>query len=440
MIDDKNISLRHNSDSGALKSQVLTGGLLWTAFLGLAIFLIKTGVVLAQGQAPAVEAEPTGKPGAKEAPYYVVVLTGDVYSDGQQSAGASESIRRYGAAEDGGLIRQVTFSSNYLDNPVGMARLIADLAADPKVRIMVVNQSVPGTAEGFRRVRAKRPDILLLAAEPHESPGLIARWSDLVLSSDFIARGYLIPYVAKQLGAQNLVHVSFERHLNDQYVLLRRKIMEEASKDLGLGFFDQSAPDPIGRLGGSDAKNFIDREFPNWLEQYGHQTAFFPTNDLHTEHLIRQIAFSGGLMIEGDIPSTLVGYPGAFELDFKPYLGQWALILKMLETKAVQVGAADRLGVWPLPMGYIQTAGLVEYGIRVVEGRDGKSKLVDIIDCLNMYSQGFHWNASVFSTTVNERVLRNFILVYQDTYILGRGSINTTEVEIPLKYYAVTFD
>jgi hypothetical protein len=30
-----------------------------------------------------------------------------------------------------------------------------------------MNQSVPGAAEAFKRVRAKRPEILLFAGEPH---------------------------------------------------------------------------------------------------------------------------------------------------------------------------------------------------------------------------------------------------------------------------------
>jgi hypothetical protein len=174
------------------------------------------------------------------------------------------------------------------------------------------------------------------------------------------------------------------------------------------------------------------------LSKYGEDTAFFSTNDYHAEALIRQIAFGGGLMVEADIPSALVGYPGAFGLDLNPLIGQWEKILMVVEEAAVRAGASGRLGLWPFPPGFSLTSGLVEYGIRVTDGKVDKSNLASILECLGGYTPGAFWNGSVLSDPVSDTPLGNFILVYQDTYILGRGIIRTTELEIPLKYYTVS--
>jgi hypothetical protein len=398
--------------------------LMWLAFL-----LLNMG--LTTGQVLALDTQ-------KPAPYTVVVITGELVGDNENSLGAREAIKRYGTVENGGLIRHITFAHDYLDNPVAMARLIDEQADDPKVKVIVVNQAVSGTAEGFRRVKAERPDILCLSGEPHEPPSVIAKRADLVLAGDYIARGYLIPHSANRLGARNLVHISFDRHLGYQFVQVRRKIMKQAAEDLGLGFFDVTAPDPIGSRGVEGAKDYIEQEFSNWIAQYGENTVFFPTNDLHTEYLIRQITLGSGLMVESDIPSTMIGFPGAFALDLKPYIGQWDLILKMVEESVDKAGASGRLGVWSYPLGFSQTAGLVEYGIRVTEGRAEKSNLANILECLKLYSPGVDWNASTLSDPVSNQSFLNFILVYQDTYILGLGNFQTTLVEIPLKYYALT--
>jgi hypothetical protein len=374
-------------------------------------------------------------------PWHVAVVTGEFLKDVEYLAGTQELVKRYGHADEGGLIRPVPYPESHLDNPVAMARLIEDLAKDEALKVIVVNQAVPGTAEGFRRVKAVRPDVLCLAGEPHESPALLARRADLVVAGDHVARGYLIPWAAKRLGADKLVHVSFDRHLGYQIIRLRRQIMEEAAADLGLEFEDETAADPVDPPGIDGAKESVKALFPGWVRRYGPNAAFFSTNDIHADALIGQIAGRRqGFMPEADIPSTLVGYPGALDLDLRPLLGQWDQIIRTIEEAVVQKGASGRLGAWPYPLGFAETAGLAEYGIRLVEDRAKPQSLADILQCLRLYSPGVNWNASLLSDPVTGALLRNYVMVYQDTFVFGLGNLNTTEVEIPLKYYSVTLE
>jgi hypothetical protein len=372
--------------------------------------------------------------------YHLAIVTGDAEQGAEDVIGAQDIVRRYGSVENGGLISHVMYPNQYIDDPELTAALIEGLLSDPLVKVIVVNQAIGGTAEGFKRVKAKNPEVICLSGEPYDPPEEISREADLVVAADFISRGYLLPFAAKKLGAKNFVHISFERHMEYEPLLLRSLIMEEACKDLELNFYSQTAPDPIGELGVEGAQQFILEAVPKWLEQYGKETAFFATNDAHTEPLLRKLAQYGGYFIEADIPSALLGYPGAFNLDLNPYLGQWNLLLEIVEEEVIKAGGTGRLGTWAYPLGFSQTAGLAEFGILMADGETNASDINTLLTCLGIFSPGAHWNGSYLNDLASGKPLRNYFLIYQDTYIFGKGFIATTKEEIPDKYYRITLN
>jgi hypothetical protein len=377
------------------------------------------------------------KSGKVNYPFHIAIATGMMDQGAEDVIGAQEMVRRYGSAEDGGLIRHVFYPNEYLNSPDDMAELIENLASDPELKVIVVNQAIPGTAEGFSRVKKVRPDIFCLSGEPHEPPDVISRNADLVIAGDYVSRGYLIPFAAKELGADTLIHISFERHLTYETMRLRAKIMEEACKELGLKFFHETAPDPTTDIGVEGAQRYILETFPKWMEKYGDKTAFFTTNDSHTEPLIKAIAREGGFFIEADIPSPLLGYPNALDLDLSPFVGQWSLILKLVEEAVQKHGGDKRLGTWAYPLGFTQSAGLLEFGKLLAEGKTNVTDVPAILDSIGIFSPGARWSGSFLNDPVTGRLVRNYFLIYQDTYIFGRGYIETTKVEIPDKFYQI---
>ena len=92
---------------------------------------------------------------------------------------------------------------------------------------------------------------------------------------------------AKKMGAKTFVHISFPRHMSIELLSLRRNIMEQACKDLGLKFVFETAPDPMSDVGVPGAQQFILEKMPAWVEKYGKDTAFFCTNDAQTEPLLK---------------------------------------------------------------------------------------------------------------------------------------------------------
>jgi hypothetical protein len=372
------------------------------------------------------------------ADFHIGVVTGTVSQAEDNLRGAEHLIEEYGNSSDGGMITHITYPDNFMSEMETTVTQIAGLADDPKMKVVVVNEAIPGTTEGFRRIREKRPDILLFAGEAHEDPGVVTSAADLAVNTDNIARGYLIPLAAQKLGAKTFVHISFPRHMSYETLGRRRAIMEVACRDLGIKFVFETAPDPTSDVGVAGAQQFILEKVPAWLDQYGPDTSFFCTNNAHTEPLLKRIAELGGSFVEADLPSPLMGYPGALGIDLSKEKGDWPAILKKVEEAVDAAGGSGRMGTWAYSYGYTNSAALAEFGKRIVEGAAKIDSLKDMAECYNKYTPGARWNASYYTDAGTGVRNRKFILVRQDTYVFGSGYMGMSDVEIPEKYFQIS--
>jgi hypothetical protein len=368
------------------------------------------------------------------APFHIGIVTGTVSQSEDDLRGAERLIQEYGDVTAGGMIKHITYPDNFMAEMETTISQIAGLADDPLMKAIIVNQAIPGTTEGFRRVREKRPDILLLAGEPHEDPIVIESAADLAINSDFVARGYLIIWSAKKMGAKTFVHISFPRHMSYETLSRRRAIMEAACKDLGLRYVFETAPDPTSDIGIAGAQQFILEKVPAWVEKYGKDTAFFCTNDAHTEPLLKQLLTYGGMFVEADLPSPLMGYPGALGIDLSSAEGDFPKIMSTVEAEIVKKGGAGRFGTWAFSYGYTTTAGLGELAIRVLKGEASLTRLPDLMAAYNKFTPGAAWNGSFYVDANTGIRARNHILIYQDTYVFGQGFLGSANQEVPEKY------
>ena len=379
------------------------------------------------------------KEAAKGAAFHIGVVTGSVSQSEDDLRGAEKLIELYGDVKNGGMIKHLTYPDNFMDQMDVTVSQIVSLADDPLMKAIVVNQAVPGTAEAFKRVREKRPDILLFAGEPHEDPPVIQEAADVAINSDFIARGYTIIWAAKEMGAKKFVHISFPRHMSYETLGLRRLIMEQACKDLGLEFIFETAPDPTTEVGVAGAQQYILEKVPQWIKKYGKETAFFCTNDAHTEPLLKQLLAYGGYFVEADLPSPLMGYPGALDLDLKAEAGDFQKILKKVEDAVVAKGGAGRFGTWAFSYGFTVTAGLGEYAKMIIEGAAQKGDLSALNTAFAKFTPGANWNSTNYINPISGEKAANHMLVYMDTYVFGKGYLPTTKQPIDPKYFQIKF-
>lgn len=369
-------------------------------------------------------------------PYKIGIVTGSVSQSEDDRRGAEAFQKEYG--ED--MVQLAIYPDNFTEETETTIQSIVNLSADPLMKAIIVNQSVPGTTEAFRKIKETRPDIICIAGEAHEDLPEIGSAADLVTNNDFVSRGYLIIRTAHELGCDTFVHISFPRHMSYETMSRRVAIMKAACEEFGMKFVLETAPDPTSDVGVSGAQTYILEQVPAWVEKYGQKAAYFCTNDAHTEPLLKRLLECGGYFIEADLPSPLMGYPGALGIDLTEEAGDFEKILTKVESAIVEKGGADHFGTWAYSYGYTLSAGLALHAKNVLDGKSELKDMDDVAAALQVYSPKAAWNGASYTNATTGAKSENVFLIYQDTYIMGDPGhfMGNATVEIPEKYFTIS--
>ena len=386
----------------------------------------------ATAEATTEEAQPTE---AADEDFHIGIVTGSVSQSEDDRRGAEAFQAKYG--EENVIL--AIYPDNFTEELETTIQTIVNLSDDPKMKAIIVNQAIPGTTEAFRQIKEKRPDIICIAGESHEDLPEIGSAADLVVNNDFVARGYLMIKTAHDLGCDTLVHISFPRHMGYETMSRRVAVMTEACKEFGMKFVKETAPDPTTDVGVPGAQAYILEHVEEWVNKYGTNSEYFCTNDAHTEPLLKQLLKYGGYFIEADLPSPLMGYPGALGLDLTEEAGDFPKILAKVEKAVVEAGGAGRFGTWAYSYGYTVSAGLAEHARNVIMGKSELCDIDAISEAYGVFSPGAEWNGSNYTNVDTGVKADNTFLIYQDTYIMGDPGhyMGATSVEVPEKYFTV---
>ena len=376
--------------------------------------------------------------------FKIGMVTGTVSQSEDDYQGAHAFQEKYG--ED--VVVLATYPDNFTEERETTIQTIVNLSDDPAMKAIIVNQGVPGTAEAFRQIKERRPDIICISGESQEDLPVIAEAADLVVVNDFVARGYLIIKTAHDLGCDTFVHISFPRHLGIESLSRRLAVMKAAGEELGVKIVEETAADPLSDVGISGAQQYILEKAPEWIEKYGQNSAYFCTNDAHTEPLLKQLLAYGGYFIEADLPSPLMGYPGALGVDLSEANGGFEKILATVENAIVEKGGAGRFGTWAYSYGYTLSAGLAQHAYNVLKNGVDLVDIDNISDAMAEFSPNAEWNGSNYTDANTGVKTENLFLIYQDTYIMGSHDdaapeaekahyMGTPEVEVPEKYFTI---
>ena len=380
--------------------------------------------------------EPNNADKTDTVPYKIGIVTGSVSQSEDDRRGAEAFQKEYGVD----MVQLAIYPDNFTEETETTIQSIVNLSADPLMKAIIVNQAVPGTTEAFRKIKETRPDIICIAGESHEDLPEIGSAADLVTNNDFVSRGYLIIRTAHELGCDTFVHISFPRHMSYETMSRRVAIMKAACEEFGMKFVLETAPDPTSDVGVSGAQAYILEQVPAWVEKYGQNAAYFCTNDAHTEPLLKRLLECGGYFIEADLPSPLMGYPGALGLDLTEEAGDFEKILTKVESAIVEKGGADHFGTWAYSYGYTLSAGLALHAKNVLDGKSELKDMDDVAAALQVYSPKAAWNGASYTNATTGAKSENVFLIYQDTYIMGDPGhfMGNATVEIPEKYFTIS--
>ncbi|HEY2923745.1 MAG TPA: DUF3798 domain-containing protein [Candidatus Eisenbacteria bacterium] len=279
-------------------------------------------------------------------PFKIGIMTGTVSQGEDEFRAGQMVVAKYGQDH----VKMVTYPDNFMQEQETVIAQLVGLSSDPEVKVIVVGQAVPGTVAAIRKIREKRPDILIGMVEPHEDPEIVNRTADIAIQPDQLARGRTIVDVAKKMGVTDLVHYSFPRHMSQELLARRRDIMKQAATANGIKFHFVTAPDPMGEGGLPATQQFVMEDVPRQLKQHGPKTAFFSTNCGMMDPMIRTVLNSGGYVPEQCCPSPTHGYPTAFGIAIPPdKAGDFAYINEANKKVIAEHNMTGHFATWPVP-------------------------------------------------------------------------------------------
>ena len=89
------------------------------------------------------------------APFHIGVATLTVSQAEDTYRGAERLIKEYGDVDKGGMIKHVTMPDNFMSEMETTISQIVGLADDPKMKVIVVDDAIPGSTVAFRRVKER---------------------------------------------------------------------------------------------------------------------------------------------------------------------------------------------------------------------------------------------------------------------------------------------
>ena len=389
--------------------------------------------------------QPPDPPFKRSADYHIGLVTLHVNDPVEESKYVGALIAKYGKVENGGMIKHVVLPSNYSDEQELVISLIGELANDPLMKAVIVNQGIQGTAYGFQKIRENgRDDIILLTNMPQDDPETLSKAATVIVDEDNVLRGYYDILRAKKMGATTFVFMSFPRHMGVYDLARRKAIYEEACKDLGIEFVFETVPDPAtSDLGTAGAQQFVYDMMPHLVGQYGKDAVYFTTNTALHEPIIKSVLELGALFVDQDYMTPLIGFPDALNFDLSAAaVGEWpdidwTALVKKMEEDVVAKGAAKRVGCWPFSYTYAASFGIFEIAMNMIEEKGTSNMQNNIVKAFQTATPGCNWMAGIY-TLPDGRKLDNYYLLTMDTYIFGQGYSSVFSEPFPEKYYSIT--
>ena len=299
-----------------------------------------------------------------EADYKIGIVTGTVSQGEEEYQMAQDLKEKYGD-----MIVTATYPDNFDKETEQTIQVVTTMAADPKVKVIVFVQAVPGATAAINKVKETRDDILFIAGVCAETPSVIAEAADICMLVDEISMGTTIIEHAEAMGAKSFVHISFERHLGYDTIAARQALFKETCKEKGIEYVEATAPDPTGDAGVTGAQAWVTENIKTYVDQYGKDTAFFCTNCSMQVPLIQQVAELGAIFPQQCCPSPYHAYPSAFNISTEGHEGDVQYMLDEITKKVEEYGNTGRMSTWEVPINMMMIEAGVEYGIKWCEGK-----------------------------------------------------------------------
>jgi hypothetical protein len=315
---------------------------------------------------------------------------------------------------------------------------IAEAAADPLVKAIVVAPALTGTAEGFRLAKQARPELFCVAAGSREDELELEASADLVVDLDRLYRAYLTPWAAKKMGARAFLALYSPSEAADPAMLRERTIMSAACAELGLRY--QAVVTPAG----ADPAGYARAMTDSWLRDLGRDTALYCSDPALVAPLIKGAVASGGLLPDAAGQATIEAYAAAIGLNLGPAKGDPRRARNLLEAAIGPLGGRRRFGLWDADYGRASVAGVALFAARAAAAAakgaaagtaaGTATGLKALTAALDEASADSAWLAAYDVDPETGVKSANHVLLRQDIYVLGSGYLQSALQTVPPIY------
>lgn len=333
------------------------------------------------------------------------------------------------------------FPRESLDDPAAISRILEAVADEPRVRAVVIGECPPGSVDGLARLRSRRPDMFLVAIEPHEELEKIGRVATLTLALNHSARGFIFPTLAHRMGARTLVYFSTDRHQALPQFDRQFRILSQVARDMDLILvraFD--GPDPLlETTTRARIEDYLSRSVNHYLEQYGEHTAFVTTSTTQYDLLVPIVMRQGGSMLDAVQSSPLLGFPEALDLvdEARELFGRWRQLLTVEDERIMEIRPAGNYSVWAYPYPHTAMLAMVDLVMSAANLEADIYDLRNVNLALEKHAPGAKWLVSAYTDYRTDTLVSQVVLVLQDTYWFGHGYQGFTRLHVPSKYYRI---
>ncbi len=309
--------------------------------------------VMTAGQALAAPAKP----------YRIGIVTPTLSASEDEFRGAVRVAQKYP-----GMIQHISLPENFSEEQETAITQILSLGAQKDIKAIVIAAGYSGILPAIQKVKARRPDMIVITAPIWDDPDMMAKYIDLCLDTDWVRRGISIPEKAAKMGAKTFIHYSFPTHMAKEVLAKRRDTMEETCKRLGIKFVSLNTPDPKTGAGSSPMLQFLSEDIPRQIAKYGKDTCIFGTNCPMQDVIIAKALDLGFIMAEQCCPTPTQGFPAAMGLEIKEAdAGNFDKINGMIAQKAAAAGVTGRMSTWPVPVGYFFPEFSTEVAMKMID-------------------------------------------------------------------------
>lgn len=297
--------------------------------------------------------------------YRIGIVTPTLSASEDEFRGAIRVAKKYP-----GMIKHISLPENYQEEQETAITQILSLGDQKDIKAIVIAAGYSGILPAIQKLKAKRPDMIVITAPIWDDPDMMVKYVDLCLDTDWVRRGITIPEKAKKMGAKTFIHYSFPTHMAKEVLAKRRDTMEKSCERLGMKFVDLNTPDPTTGAGATPMLQFLSEDIPRQIAKYGKETCIFGTNCPMQDVIIAKALELKFIMAEQCCPTPTQGFPAAMELEItEKDAGDFDKINAMIKEKAAAAGCTGRLSTWPVPVGYFLPEFATEVAMAMIEGR-----------------------------------------------------------------------